>query len=85
MEKIESREKHLNNYLSDAVQKFKEVYISYNKSEDELKILNREKIEIEEKLAKVIFEFDNVKQEMENRGNTMSDGSKYYQLEHDEI
>jgi estrogen-related receptor beta like 1 len=75
MEKIESREKHLNEDLKDLIQEYKGLSIELSKANTEIKDSEREKTEMEEELTKVTNELENIKIQMEQRGNSMTDGS----------
>lgn len=75
MEKVESREKHLNKDLKDSIQEYKMLSIELTKFNNEIKENDREKAEMEETLAKLTNELENVKIQMEQRGNSMTDGS----------
>lgn len=76
MEKIESREKHLNNDLSTLIQQYKTVSVEYSQVRNSLKTNETEKMDFEQQLKKVEHNLENIKIQMEQRGNTMSDGSK---------
>ncbi|XP_058059691.1 intraflagellar transport protein 57 homolog [Anopheles bellator] len=77
MEKIESREKHLNNDLKDKdlIVQYKEVLIEHNQVSAQMKQCEQEKANNEQELAKITNELENVKIQMEQRGNSMTDGS----------
>ncbi|XP_050084526.1 intraflagellar transport protein 57 homolog [Anopheles aquasalis] len=75
MEKLESREKHLNNDLKELIAQYKEVLIGYNQVSGQLKQLEQEKANNEHELTKITNELENVKIQMEQRGNSMTDGS----------
>lgn len=75
MEKIESREKHLNKDLKDLIQEYKMLSIDLTKVNNEIKDNDREKSEMEENLSRLTNELENVKIQMEQRGNSMTDGS----------
>lgn len=76
MEKIESREKHLNNDLTTLIQQYKTVSIDYSQIRNSIKTNDLEKADFEQQLKKVEHNLENIKIQMEQRGNTMSDGSK---------
>lgn len=76
MEKIESREKHLNNDLKELVQQYKEILVEYNQVNNQIKRSDSEKMEKEHELSKITNELENIKIQMEQRGNSMTDGSK---------
>lgn len=75
MEKIDSREKHLNNDLTNLIQQYKNVSIEYTQLRNAIKETADEKVSIEQELERAVNEFENVKIQMEQRGNTMTDGS----------
>lgn len=76
MEKIESREKHLNNDLSTLIQQYKTVSVEYSQIRSTIKTIDAEKADFDQQLKKVEHNLENIKIQMEQRGNTMSDGSK---------
>ncbi|XP_052868188.1 intraflagellar transport protein 57 homolog [Anopheles cruzii] len=75
MEKIESRERHLNNDLKDLIVQYKEVLIEHNQVSAQMKQCEQGKANNEQELAKITNELENVKIQMEQRGNSMTDGS----------
>lgn len=75
MEKVESREKHLNKDLKDLIQEYKTLSIELTKVNNEIKENDKEKTEMEENLSRLTNELENVKIQMEQRGNSMTDGS----------
>lgn len=75
MDKIESREKHLNKDLKDLIQEYKTLSIELTKVISESKEGDREKSEREEFLSRLTNDLENVKIQMEQRGNSMTDGS----------
>lgn len=77
MEKIESREKHLNNDLTNLIQQYKNVSIEHSEVRTIIKENEIESRSLEQQFEKTVHDFENVKIQMEQRGNTMSDGSKY--------
>lgn len=77
MEKIESREKHLNNDLQNLIRQFKDVSIELSNTQAAIKDTEREREDIEKDLSDIIGENETVKSQMEQRGNTMADGSEY--------
>lgn len=76
MEKIESREKHLNNDLKELIQQYKQILVEYNQVNGLMKENDQEKTEKEHELSKITNELENIKIQMEQRGNSMTDGSK---------
>ncbi|XP_035915319.1 intraflagellar transport protein 57 homolog [Anopheles stephensi] len=75
MEKIESREKHLNNDLKDLIAQYKQILIEHNQATGQIRQAEQEKTEHEHELSKITNELENVKIQMEQRGNSMTDGS----------
>ncbi|CAD7078073.1 unnamed protein product [Hermetia illucens] len=75
MEKIESREKHLNNDLQNLIRQFKDVSIELSNTQAAMKDTEREREDIEKDLSDIIGENETVKSQMEQRGNTIADGS----------
>lgn len=75
MEKIESREKHLNKELKQNIDEYKILHIELTKVNGEVKENERQITEMEENLTRVTNELENVKIAMEQRGNSMTDGS----------
>ncbi|XP_055596874.1 intraflagellar transport protein 57 homolog [Uranotaenia lowii] len=75
MEKIESREKHLNNDLKDLIHQYKDILVEYNQVNNQIKERDSEKTEKEHELSKITNELENIKIQMEQRGNSMTDGS----------
>ncbi|CAO1372007.1 unnamed protein product [Diamesa hyperborea] len=75
MEKIDSREKHLNSDLKELIQEYKLLSMELSKASNELNDNDKAKGELEESLLKLTNELENVKIQMEQRGNSMTDGS----------
>lgn len=75
MEKVESREKHLNKDLKDQIQEYKTLSTELTKLNSEVKDNEQERAQMDENLSKLTNELENVKIQMEQRGNSMSDGS----------
>lgn len=75
MEKIDSREKHLNSDLKELIQEYKLLSMELSKASNELNENDKAKGELEELLLKLTNELENVKIQMEQRGNSMTDGS----------
>lgn len=80
MEKIEIREKHLNNDLSALIQQYKTVSVEYSQIRNAIQTNDAEKMDFDQQLKKVEHNLENVKIQMEQRGNTMSDGSESHEL-----
>lgn len=75
MEKIESREKHLNSDLKLSVQAYKQVSLEMQQLNTLVKENDQGKNSTEQQLFKISNDLDNMKIQMEQRGNTMTDGS----------
>lgn len=75
MEKVESREKHLNKELKGDIEQYKNLHIDLSKMTSEIRDNERQTTEMEENLTRVTNELENVKIAMEQRGNSMTDGS----------
>lgn len=75
LEKIESREKHLNTDLKPIVQSYKQISTELQQLTTLIRENDQEKGETEQQLFKISNELDNIKIQMEQRGNTMTDGS----------
>jgi intraflagellar transport protein 57 len=75
MEKVESREKHLNKELKQNIDEYKSLHIELTKLNSEVKENDHQIAEMEENLTRVTNELENVKIAMEQRGNSMTDGS----------
>ena len=76
MEKIDSREKHLNDDLKNLIQQYKTISQEVAQINTQIKVNDQEKIDLEQELSKITDELENVKMQMEQRGNSMTDGSK---------
>lgn len=77
MEKIESREKHLNNELQPLIQQYKELSIELSTVQYAQAQVQAEAEKQMNQLSEVMAEQELKKQEMERRGQVMSDGSEY--------
>lgn len=75
MDKIESRERHLNKDLKVLINQYKELSIEMSKIASEVKENEQTKAEMDEMISKLTNELENVKIQMEQRGNSMTDGS----------
>lgn len=80
MEKIESREKHLNKDLKSLIDQYKSISVEQGKITTELKQANNETKEFEKAFDSLNHEYETVKLQMEQRGVTMSDGSPFINL-----
>lgn len=77
MEKIDSREKHLNNDLKNLIQQYRTVSLEVSQINNSIKENDLEKSTKEQELMSIINELETVKIQMEQRGNTMTDGSMF--------
>ncbi|XP_039951185.1 intraflagellar transport protein 57 homolog [Bactrocera tryoni] len=75
LEKIESREKHLNNELQSFIRQFKEISIELSNVQHAQTQVQTDTEALMTQLNSVIQENDIKKSEMERRGQSMSDGS----------
>ncbi|XP_036225234.2 intraflagellar transport protein 57 homolog [Bactrocera oleae] len=75
LEKIESREKHLNNELQSFIRQFKEISIELSNVQHAQTQVQTDTEALMTQLNTVIQENDIKKSEMERRGQSMSDGS----------
>ncbi|XP_055376584.1 intraflagellar transport protein 57 homolog [Condylostylus longicornis] len=80
MEKVESRERHLNNELQTLIVKFKELSTELSNIQATIKEINSEQENITSEFNSVIAENDVVKNLMDQRGQSMSDGSPVINL-----
>ncbi|XP_068150934.1 intraflagellar transport protein 57 homolog [Drosophila tropicalis] len=80
LEKIESREKHLNNELQPLIQQYKELSIELSSIQY---AQNQVQADMEKQMAQlneIMMEQELKKEEMERRGQVMSDGSSVQQI-----
>lgn len=75
MEKIDSREKHLNNELKDHLAEYKSLSMQLKKIETALKESEEAKGTAEEELSNILGDLEQTKGQMDQRGNSMADGS----------
>ncbi|TDG43833.1 hypothetical protein AWZ03_009744 [Drosophila navojoa] len=80
LEKIESREKHLNNELQQLIQQYKELSIELSTVQYAQTQIQDESEKQMNQLSEVMAEQELKKQEMERRGQVMSDGSSVQQI-----
>ncbi|EDW64692.1 intraflagellar transport protein 57 homolog [Drosophila virilis] len=80
LEKIESREKHLNNELQQLIQQYKELSIELSTVQYAQTQLQTDSEQQMAQLSEVMAEQELKKQEMERRGQVMSDGSSVQQI-----
>lgn len=80
MDKIESREKHLNNDLRQMIEKYKSISTDQAHQMTQLKQAQSEVAEFEKVFDRLNHEYESTKMQMEQRGQTMSDGSPFINL-----
>ncbi|GBM65587.1 Intraflagellar transport protein 57 [Araneus ventricosus] len=77
LEKIGSREKYLNNQLEQLVLEYRTAQDQLSQVREQYKSVSGGVTERSRILSQITEELDQVKQEMEERGSNMTDGSKY--------
>lgn len=77
MEKVESREKHLNNDLKKYITQYKSLSIDLSQINGLIKDIEVEKLDKEQELLDLLNEVETIKSQMEHRGNAMTDGSMF--------
>lgn len=80
MDKIESREKHLNNDLRTMIEQYKNISTEQGHLQTQLKQTQLEVAEFEKLFDRLNHEYESTKMQMEQRGQTMSDGSPFINL-----
>lgn len=80
MDKIESREKHLNNDLRQMIEQYKSISTDQGQQMTQLKQAQTEVAEFEKQFDRLNHEYETTKMQMEQRGQTMSDGSPFINL-----
>lgn len=80
MDKIESREKHLNNDLRQMIEQYKSISTEQAQQMAQLKQAQTEVAEFEKLFDRLNHEYESTKMQMEQRGQTMSDGSPFINL-----
>lgn len=80
MDKIESREKHLNNDLRPLIEQYKTISTEQSQLASHMKQTKNEINELERQFEKLNHEYETIKIQMEQRGATMSDGSPFINL-----
>lgn len=75
MEKIESRERHLNNELREYLLEYKQLSLELKKIEATLSESEQAKVIAEEELSSVLGDLELTKGQMDQRGSSMADGS----------
>lgn len=80
MDKIDSREKHLNNDLRPLIDQYKTISTNHSQLVSQMKQTKNEINELEKHFEKLNHEYETIKIQMEQRGATMSDGSPFINL-----
>lgn len=80
MDKIESREKHLNNDLRHLIDQYKNISTEQGQHVTQLKQTQADIAEMEKIFDRLNHEYESTKMQMEQRGQTMSDGSPFINL-----
>lgn len=80
MDKIESREKHLNNDLKAMIEQYKSVSTEHTQMQTQLRQIQSEILDYEKQYDRMNHEYETIKMQMEQRGATMSDGSPFINL-----
>lgn len=75
MEKIDSRERHLNNELREYLLEYKQLSLEMKKIEATLSESEQAKVIAEEELSSVLGDLEMTKGQMDQRGSSMADGS----------
>lgn len=75
MEKIDSREKHLNNELREYLIEYKSLSLELKKIESSLSESEQAKLTTEEELSSILGDLEQTKGQMDQRGTSMADGS----------
>lgn len=80
MDKIESREKHLNNDLRQLIDEYKTISTEHTQITAQSETVKNEIDELEKQFDRINHEYETIKVQMEQRGATMSDGSPFINL-----
>lgn len=80
MDKIESREKHLNNDLRHLIDEYKTISTEQTQITARSATTKTEIAELEKQYDRINHEYETIKVQMEQRGATMSDGSPFINL-----
>lgn len=80
MDKIESREKHLNQDLRQMIEQYKNISVDEGNQQQQLKQTQAEVADFEKQFDRLNHEYETTKIQMEQRGQTMSDGSPFINL-----
>ncbi|KAL5281026.1 IFT57 family protein [Megaselia abdita] len=75
MDKVESREKHLNNELKNLIKQFKDISIELSTIQAGIKETEYDTDQITRELMEIVSDIETIKSKMEQRGQSMSDGS----------
>lgn len=78
MDKVESREKHLNNELKNLIKQFKDTSIELSTIQAGVKETEHETDQITRELMEIVSDIETIKSKMEQRGQSMSDGSECF-------
>lgn len=78
MDKVESREKHLNNELKNLIKQFKDISIELSTILAGIKETDYETDQITRELMEIVSDIETIKTKMEQRGQSMSDGSEFW-------
>lgn len=78
LEKISNREKHLNRDLEHVLDQFRNLQDELSKYQDNYKNISGGVTDRQRELAKISDQLESVKQQMEEKGNSMTDGSKNF-------
>lgn len=82
LEKISSREKHLNRDLEHVLDQYRNLQEEISKYQDNYKNISGGVTERTRELAKLSDQLESIKQQMEERGNSMTDGSKLFKIKY---
>lgn len=74
LEKIESREKHLNNDLKPLIERYRTISTEHTQFENQLKQTQDEMADFEKQFDRTNHEYETIKLQMEQRSATMNDG-----------
>lgn len=78
MEKIENREKYLNKDLDGILEEYRLLQDQHSKIKEEYNKISGGVTERTRQLAELTDKLESIKLQMEERGNSMTDGSKYF-------
>lgn len=80
MDKIESREKHLNQDLRQMIEQYKNISVEQGNLQQQLKQTKADVVDFEKQFDRLNHEYDTTRIQMDQRGQTMSDGSPFINL-----